>query len=136
MQNVDMIHPRGLIMFTGINNSYCDFHGPFHFDTYEPSNSNMLSEFLTSLDNGTLLIGISVKEFTRHLQSAGGAFAMLGIPIQCIHFGGALAFISIIGHTTQYNYFRGYGFDNHNDLTRDFEDIFVSVVCSVNKLGK
>ena len=122
---------RGLVIYTySKTDSFCNFKGPYIFDTHaKQEDTHKLAEFLSSLDNGTVVIGTSLYEFTLNLGPARESLQSIGIDIDCLYFGATLSFISIIGQETK-SALRYYIVTHHNGCNAGR---FTWVMCSYSE---
>ena len=102
---------RGIVLLqlNPLNASNCQFSEYEIFDTHGSlKEAKRLKMYLSTLTNGSVFFGITVSEFTVSLEPARQSLIDIGLPVDCLHFGGALAFAVIIGKQAEYNYFKGY----------------------------
>ena len=100
-------HPlRGMVIqhMDADNITGCHFSEPYVFDTYgSEMEAKRLDEYLSTLEEGSVIIGTTITDFTVSLKPAKERLIRLGLPIECIHFGGVLTFVSIIGKQTVFD---------------------------------
>ena len=102
---------RGLVIshMDQSNISSCQFSEAKVFDTHgSQKEAQQLDSYLRSLKNGTVVIGTSISDFSVALEPAINTLMKLGLPVECIHFGGSIVFVIVIGQDVRYNFFRGY----------------------------
>jgi len=88
---------RGANMFK-IDTTACTLVESQSFDTYGDSGAGgRLNDYLQGLSDGTVLVGISADEASRHLAAAEASLSALGADVSDVGHRGAWAFVAEIG---------------------------------------
>ena len=88
---------RGANMFT-IDTSACTLLDSQRFDTFGDSGAaGRLNDYLQGLSDGTVLVGISADEASRHLAAAEATLSGLGADVSDVGHRGAWAFVAEVG---------------------------------------
>ena len=84
-------------MFT-IDTSACTLLDSQSFDTFGDSGAaGRLNDYLQGLSDGTVLVGISADEASRHLAAAEATLGGLGADVSDVGHRGAWAFVAEVG---------------------------------------
>jgi len=88
---------RGVNVFT-IDTAACTVQDTQRFDTYGDSGAAaQLNTYLQGLSDGTVLVGISADEASRHLAAAEATLTGLGADVSDVGHRGAWAFVTEVG---------------------------------------
>jgi len=87
---------RGANMFT-IDTSTCTLKDSQRFDTFDGGAGSRLRDYIQGLSKGTVLVGVSCDEASRHLDAAEATLSALGANVSDVGYRGAWAFVAEIG---------------------------------------
>jgi len=92
---------RGANMFL-VDTSTCALQESQRFDTHDDNGAAArLRDYLRSLRDGTVLVGISCDEASNHLSAAEATLSALGADVSDVGWRGAWAFVAVIGDPSQ-----------------------------------
>ena len=92
------IAARGITVAKFTSLSTCDLGNLTSYDTsISSNNSKDLRDWLASLEEGSIVIGLSADESSREIDPARGIFASMGVDIVAIGFRWRFAFIIQVG---------------------------------------
>ena len=83
-------------MFT-IDTSTCTLKDSQRFDTFDGGAGSRLRDYIQGLSKGTVLVGVSCDEASRHLDAAEATLSALGANVSDVGYRGAWAFVAEIG---------------------------------------
>ena len=88
---------RGVNMFV-VDTSTCILQVSRNYDTYGDScAAARLSDYIQGLSNGTVLVGVSCDEASKHLDAAEATLSGLGADVSDVRWRGAWVFVVEIG---------------------------------------
>ena len=92
---------RGANIFV-VDTSTCTLQESRRFDTYDDNGAAArLRDYLRSLRDGTVLVGVSADEASKELDAAEATLSALGADVSDVGWRGAWAFVAVIGDPSQ-----------------------------------